>query len=210
MGCKACNYKAEGVAMPPWKGFCSASCASTYGAWKKMGFQCEVSYCGHCARTMKYDRTKHGQKRKFCSKSCAAAHNNRQTPKRQLKLTFCKECGCQIERENTKDRRTLCVFCNPSFRWMYSSIAELRSEGNANHNSRLPHIRGHARQLYISAGRPLACQICGYDVHVEICHVKPVSSFGENAIVADVNSQENLVALCRNHHWELDNGILEL
>lgn len=30
------------------------------------------------------------------------------------------------------------------------------------------------------------------------------------ATISDVNDPSNLVALCKNHHWEFDNGHLSL
>jgi len=38
----------------------------------------------------------------------------------------------------------------------------------------------------------------------------PIDSFSDDAIITDVNHVTNLVALCRNHHWELDNEIISL
>jgi hypothetical protein len=54
------------------------------------------------------------------------------------------------------------------------------------------------------------CFVCGYDKHVMICHKKPVYSFSENSLLEEISNVENLVYLCPNHHWELDNGLLEI
>jgi hypothetical protein len=54
------------------------------------------------------------------------------------------------------------------------------------------------------------CKNCGYDRHVEICHIRPINSFPEDTPVAVVNDLSNLVALCPNCHWEFDHGLLVL
>ncbi|MEP7292863.1 MAG: HNH endonuclease [Chloroflexota bacterium] len=72
------------------------------------------------------------------------------------------------------------------------------------------HLRTIARQQYEKANLPRVCVNCGYDRHAEICHVKPISSFPNDAPVAVINDLANLVALCPNCHWELDHGVLRL
>lgn len=67
-----------------------------------------------------------------------------------------------------------------------------------------------AKKKYIKSGRILSCAICGYDKHVEIAHIKSVSSFNDDATIREINSIDNLIALCPNHHWEYDNGLLNL
>lgn len=46
----------------------------------------------------------------------------------------------------------------------------------------------------------MKCAICGYDKHVEIAHIKPVSDFADSCTIAEINSIDNLIALCPNHH----------
>lgn len=56
----------------------------------------------------------------------------------------------------------------------------------------------------------LPCAYCGYSLHVELCHIKPISSFPDSALLSEVNSRKNNIQLCRNCHWELDNSILKI
>jgi predicted restriction endonuclease len=53
---------------------------------------------------------------------------------------------------------------------------------------------------------PKRCAVCGYDSHVELCHIRRISDFPLSATFAEVNAEANLVYLCPNHHWELDAG----
>lgn len=79
-----------------------------------------------------------------------------------------------------------------------------------NYQSYRSAIRQYAEKQYKDSGRELKCAVCGYDKHVEIAHIKAVSDFDGSATIAEINSIDNLIALCPNHHWEYDNGILKL
>lgn len=70
-------------------------------------------------------------------------------------------------------------------------------------------MRRIARELYKRAGLPRICQNCGYDKHVEICHVQAIGTFPEDTPVYIVSGIENLVALCPNCHWGFDNSVLK-
>lgn len=76
---------------------------------------------------------------------------------------------------------------------------------NKNWQSARSSIRRHAVKIYNRSNRIKACQICGYNKHFEICHIKAVSNFDNNALIKDINHIDNLIALCPNHHWEFDN-----
>ena len=73
-------------------------------------------------------------------------------------------------------------------------------------------IHSHVRQFNRSWNKHLTekpCDVCGYDKHVELCHIIPVSSFPDDALLGEFNSDDNNRVLCRNHHWEFDNGLLK-
>jgi predicted restriction endonuclease len=71
-------------------------------------------------------------------------------------------------------------------------------------------IRTHAHYIFHKNNPEKKCKVCGYDKYIEVCHIKSVSSFGDDALITDINAVDNLVGLCPNHHWEFDNGHLEL
>jgi hypothetical protein len=79
-------------------------------------------------------------------------------------------------------------------------------KGNGKYNS----IRAKARILYQQSQKPYVCYNCGYDKHVQICHLKPLHLFADDTLISIVNDLNNLIALCPNCHWELDNNILSL
>ncbi|WP_248581585.1 HNH endonuclease [Nocardioides sp. InS609-2] len=86
-----------------------------------------------------------------------------------------------------------------------TTLAELR--GGLSLNQYHAKIRGWSRSVYDG---PRRCLECGYSLHVDICHVRDVSTFALYATIGEVNAPENLIALCKNHHWEFDNGFLTI
>jgi predicted HNH restriction endonuclease len=71
-------------------------------------------------------------------------------------------------------------------------------------------IRDKARRVMKNLGIQKICRNCGYDKHVVVCHIKPISSFSEHSKISEINSTANLVYLCPNCHWELDNGLVKI
>lgn len=148
---------------------------------------------------------------KFCSKSCSATYNNVRYPKRHMQgickrcsisctseRTYCKECWHEVERERS------------TARWEEVTLRDMRGVGNANAGSKYPYIRALARKKYIQSGLPQWCVYCGYSTHFDVAHIKDVKSFDLEATVSEINDLSNLVALCKNHHWEFDHGALEI
>lgn len=66
-------------------------------------------------------------------------------------------------------------------------------------------IAKNAREIYSLSNKPKQCVCCGYNKHFEVAHIKSVSSFENSALISEINSIDNLIALCPNHHWEYDN-----
>ena len=149
-------------------------------------------------RLVDIKKTKHN----FCSRSCAASVNNRKYPKRHNE-GFCATCGAPVPK-----RRSYCDNCVPNkIDWSKVSYSELRARYKYQRNSR---IRGLARSVYLRSGRPKSCMVCGYNKCFNVCHKRPVSTFSPDDKIPTINDIDNLIALCPNHHWELDNGILIL
>lgn len=141
--------------------------------------------------------------KKFCSRSCSVSYNNSAKPKRQ-RTNYCK-CGVLAP-----PRRKYCDGCfEMECRRNYAAttLESLRLEAGSR-NSYHTILRTHARKVLKESGRLSKCEVCGYDKHVQACHVRDVADFPESATLVEVNSPANLRGLCPNHHWELDNGLL--
>ncbi len=140
----------------------------------------------------------------FCSRSCAARYNNSASPKRRKN----HEMGCS---SCEKERDTLvggtCFSCRVS-NGGDPTLSDIRSTRQT--ISFHTFIRYRSRTAYIKSGKPMECVVCGYSAHVDISHIKSVKEFDPSTRLSVVNGIENLVALCKNHHWELDHGLLLL
>lgn len=71
-------------------------------------------------------------------------------------------------------------------------------------------IRKHADLIFEAFNSERKCKICGYNKHIEIAHIKAVADFDNSATIGEINAISNLIALCPNHHWEYDNGVIKL
>ena len=89
-----------------------------------------------------------------------------------------------------------------------TTLAELRKMySTAQYHAK---IRGMSRAKYKRYHNEFACENCGYDLHIDICHIKGVSEFPETATLDEVNHIDNLLGLDKRCHWEFDNGYLTL
>lgn len=71
-------------------------------------------------------------------------------------------------------------------------------------------IQKNARIIFNESNKECKCAICGYSNHIEIAHIKAVSEFEDSSLISEINDINNLIALCPNHHWEYDNGLLKI
>jgi hypothetical protein len=142
------------------------------------------------------------KKKKFCNQSCGAKYHNRVLgyPHRKPKIRSCLNCG--VEYISTARQTNRCSDCRMLPR---VSILGIRKKSE----SRIQDIRTHARLILFRA-KDRKCEVCGYDVRVDCCHIKPIKEFSKNALLSEINALENLKALCPNHHVELDLGILKI
>lgn len=122
-----------------------------------------------------------------------------QQPKYHLSGAGCTKCGYSSEKRQTSNRRKIDET---------PTLAEtLNIKGSP--NNRYSIVRNKARRKFKHL-KGQSCQVCGYDKHIEFCHIKAIASFSENTIVSTINSKENIAILCPNCHWEFDNGLLIL
>jgi hypothetical protein len=144
----------------------------------------------------------------FCSRSCSATYNNKKKPKRE-RSTTCKTKGCK---NKILSGWTYCDECISQNKHMkYKSLTEQTLgeyiSGRKKDSNRYTAIRKHAQA--VMKDEPKKCS-CGYDKHVECCHIKDIKDFDLNEEIININSKENLIYLCRNCHWEFDHGMLSI
>lgn len=69
-------------------------------------------------------------------------------------------------------------------------------------------IQKRAREKYQRSNKPKHCVVCGWSDHIEVAHIKGAMSFPGDTPIGVINSLDNLIALCPNHHWCYDAGKL--
>lgn len=156
-----------------------------------------MNYCLQCG--------KETNNPKFCSKSCSAIYTNKAHPKRKTKKT-CIVCGAPV----LSYRHNRCETHWKEYKeskHKNKTIGEYRryKSVQGKHPSWLhAHVRGFARS-WLRHLTIQPCLHCGYDKHVELAHIKDVASFSDDVLLSVVNSEENVIPLCPNCHWEFDN-----
>lgn len=50
----------------------------------------------------------------------------------------------------------------------------------------------------------MKCWHCGWDEHVEVCHINDLAKLPDETLVLDAYKLENVLLLCPNHHWKFD------
>jgi len=165
---------------------------------------CET--CGKVIEVKDGEKVSTAKRKRFCDRACAASHNNRNRKPRSQSSRSCPRCGGL-----RSARAQLCQKCQAEAATLIATVTkgELKNSRNGYQNFRSA-IRQHAMAAYVRSGRPLRCSVCDYAAHVDICHIQAVSAFPDDALISEINSPENLVALCPNHHWEYDHDLLKL
>ena len=149
--------------------------------------------------------------KRFCSKNCAAVYNNINFPKRSKEKKSwpkCKSCDQIVKRKSGK----FCSICiNYGKHLKELTISKTIEECSKRTGSnRYDTIRYNARNTYRDLLNTPLCENCKYDKHVEICHIKSISSFSKETLVSEVNNRKNIILLCPNCHWEFDRGLLKI
>lgn len=145
---------------------------------------------------------------RFCSRSCSASYNNKKIGARHgdPDRSICPECGGK-----KFPASKICHICKKKNEYDETQAKPLKDfliqHGHPQYN--FNRVRKWAKLLMEYRHIKKVCKNCGYSLHVECCHLKPMTEFDLNTPMGIVNGEENLVYLCRNCHWELDNGYLE-
>lgn len=132
----------------------------------------------------------------YCSRSCSAKINNVTSPKR-LKTKQCISCKSLI----TLDKK-YCSDCYKNLLNIDKTLGECGYSQQAK-SSTYALIRTRARAI-AKKQKWNSCAKCGYNKHIEIAHIKPISDFSPSTLISEVNKISNLIPLCPNCHWEHD------
>jgi len=171
--------------------------------------------CGKMFNKLENQVVKHPNH--FCSRSCSAKFNNKGKQRNPPKVRVCQKCAKEfVSTISTNNRsRTLCSGCYKS----YADRREFLKSRKLSYYHDLKSVKGkhpswknsHIRILNRIWNANLLeqpCSSCGYSKHVELAHIKPISSFSDTATLGEVNAPENNRVLCPNCHWEFDHNLL--
>lgn len=159
--------------------------------------------CGLIIKVLDGQKVSEIKHKKFCNHSCSAAYNN---IRKIRKIKLCGVCG-----KTCSKRASICLSCSSLSKLTRDSFKITKKElfDKTTYQSARSTIQKHARRTFDLNGKKLECKICGYSRHVEICHIKSVSDFEDNATILKINDIHNLVGLCPTHHWEFDNDFIK-
>lgn len=167
--------------------------------------------CKHCNKVIKIrigEKVSDVKNKTFCSHSCSSSFNNvlRNFVENKEKVIY----TCSLCNNNTTKRRKYCNSCKDNLH-RREEVTNLGSIIYDKHHksASFAYVRDRAKSK-LKKHRKELCEFCGYDNHVECAHIKPISSFSNESLLSEINSLNNLLWLCPNHHWELDFGKLTL
>lgn len=182
--------------------------------------------CRHCQSQIfprEGEKISQTRRKLFCNQTCSASYNNThkrhvERKRKPVKPQSCIACGQDIPIEfNDQGRRKMrksCRECLLKIQQRNSAIGEATKgmlfARRKNWQSARSAIQRHARKVFMNSSRPKCCQQCGYDRHIEVCHIRDVADFPDSAYISEINHIDNLSSLCPTHHWEFDNHLLVL
>ena len=117
----------------------------------------------------------------------------------------CKKCG-KKRKKTTSDICRNCYNKGRTERILNDTTPIKETFYECGRRNRYNNVRHHATRLISSLNLKEDCVCCGFSKGVQICHIKPISSFDESTAMNIVNSLDNLILLCPNCHWLFDHG----
>jgi hypothetical protein len=189
----------------------------------------DPNYCKECGKRIEVrenERPSFAKKRTFCNHSCAAKYNLRNREYKP-RVTECERCGKNVTlKKGAVYKRKYCDTCLPvvvgektSNRFPNARVRKrdipnltkdelLKLAGNP-YKFKL-YVTWHAKKVYSKAyPNRSRCLLCEFE-HMQVCHIKDVANFDGNILIRVINSLSNLIGLCPNHHWALDNHKLRV
>ncbi len=167
-------------------------------------------FCNSVITVHDNQKIKNIKHKKFCNKSCAAKFNNIGVCRHRTKEQSDNDIKYPTKRKRKQNTIPLPIYKD---KISISSITkgELFKTRTTWQNARSA-IQKHARATYFESATHTHCCVltCTYATHIDVAHIKPVCEFTDNNTISEINTKENLMGLCKNHHWEFDNGYITM
>jgi len=203
------------------KRFCSQSCSARFTNAKRSRKSLDEylenpNTCVLCGRKITPNlgqKLSEAKQKKFCNHVCAAKYNNsfrngvKYRGRANSKAIICPECGGK-----KSTRSNMCKNCAIRDRLFGNLYKTTKGKlfGQRGYFRARALIQTHSLKMWRILDGGAECKICGYSKHIHVCHKKSVSSFSDESTILEINDIDNLIALCPNHHYEYDNGLLEI
>ena len=185
--------------------FCSRKCAAQRQQPKMGNLTCPM-----CGKSFYRKPSERRNGSNYCSRLCSnQAHSQiltampvemRQSPGVSK---CCEHCGAQFYAKPhlaTKRR-----FCSKSCAWLHrfgesekGNLADVSGQNNPNFRGTNNRVTARLNAIKYFGG---ACMICGWDVIVDVHHIRPRRHNGTNDL-------DNLIVLCPNHHRMADKKLI--
>lgn len=167
----------------------------------------EIRQCELCNKNFEVKQT---SKQRFCSHKCANIIIAKKNIKHGRYVNRYEEKICpECDKKHSRPRSYFCsAFCK-----LLNDNRKVTKKDATRHKyaqrNKYELIRVNCRTVakYCSKDK---CENCGYDLHTNVCHIKGISEFDDNATLYEINHPDNLIWLCRNCHWELDHDHLKI
>lgn len=200
--------------------FCCADCQKE---WHKENSYVTVKCknCGKEFRIKKGTYNKNKTKNFFCSHSCSAIFNNKiRNLNRKTDTLWIGEKykrgynKCPICGKLKYYKSELCSDCrNKEKRKIKERTLGSYIDGKKYLTTRCSEIRKDARRTIEESAKEKVCAYCHnheFDAILEVHHIKGILEFDRTSTVREINSEDNLIWLCPNHHKMLELGLIKL
>lgn len=199
--CLQCNKEFNAGYDHKKRKFCRPGCASTYNGLRRPK-KIRPTICYKCRLCNQDFNPGKDRDKKFCSMVCSSKFNN---PRQKPEFATCTNCGGKTTFTSAGPARK---FCNACLKNKYQCAGDLTIKEacyERKDSNRYRKIRHHAHEVARRSLGIQQCSRCPYDKHVELAHIKGISSFDPATKLNVVNDPSNLMWLCPNCHWEFDN-----
>ena len=159
----------------------------------------KCSRCGECKPLSEFNKRKESKKDGHRAE-CKKCSKKERLDRRHHQNIPCPQCGVLCW-----SKKGVCTNCrskNATEKWKKERLGNKVYD---NHKyAKYQYVRHFARSIGLKTWDK--CCKCGYDKHIEICHIRPISDFPPETFLSEVNDISNLIALCPNCHWEHDHA----
>ena len=196
--------------------FCSVKCSKLF---KQNNSKLKVK-CSNCGKEKEItigEYNKNKNKVFFCNHSCSATFNNKKRSQKSgiewinknIGYDTCPECG------NKKFYTSeLCQKCaNKKKRLVGEKTLGHYIDGKKYLATKCNEIRRDARRAIEEFDIEKVCAYCKkheFDDILEVHHIKGILEHDSKTLIKEINSKENLIWLCPNHHKMLEKGLITL